>query len=527
MTISRDLFLTILSMDSYNRGYGPGVNMPSNGRLGKASIVTFPGSVSAGWEDAGFYAIAYDVTGIAGLSGTVISYRGSDTFVDFPWDDDPVGGDLWNGYGIALGYPDGPQARLAIKFYQAVADSLPGVNNLRNADITLTGHSLGAGIAGLVAGIYNRPGFFVDPMPFGDAVDQYFSWLTFADPSAVLNQEFVDFVLSGNVAWGRETAAYFRGTYIANIPGTLSNNLDVYRTVFGTDTGAPLTPLLLPTDVPLTTTKLNKVGQAHNNALIVMRMFVRDLATSNPAIANWTLSARYVLPILFNNDFAAEVGAGAIDATGRDPSGALRDAIAYSAIDEGERPFGDVAIRAMFQDAADFGRALDKLPSLVDGSVKYAIGKTIVEFAGLMALRDVEADQLASSAPNVLNGALQILTESENGETSDAALRINFSNELWSVGGGLHQAQSKEWIIDSLLSASDAEGSYTDLASWYSRQTGYSLAGEIDEVIISLKSGRVFLASTPSCFVSRFGGCGWFAADNDNENTPKQLRMSK
>ena len=66
--MNRDLFLAILALDSYNRGYGPGIEgLSSTGDIGKANILTFPDSVSAGWQAAGFYAIAYDMTGVAGF----------------------------------------------------------------------------------------------------------------------------------------------------------------------------------------------------------------------------------------------------------------------------------------------------------------------------------------------------------------------------------------------------------------------------------------------------------------------------
>lgn len=44
MTLSRELMLAILSMDSYNRGYGVGVNLPgSSNRIGRAIIRQFWG----------------------------------------------------------------------------------------------------------------------------------------------------------------------------------------------------------------------------------------------------------------------------------------------------------------------------------------------------------------------------------------------------------------------------------------------------------------------------------------------------
>jgi hypothetical protein len=81
MTISRDLFLAILSMDSYNRGYGEGVtfrnasNQIGNATIGEDALTLLSQGTA---EASGFYALAYDVSGagIAGLTGTVISYRG-------------------------------------------------------------------------------------------------------------------------------------------------------------------------------------------------------------------------------------------------------------------------------------------------------------------------------------------------------------------------------------------------------------------------------------------------------------------
>ena len=78
MPISKDLFLAILSMDSYNQGYGRGIEHGKT-QIGAATKKDI--DLPAGSEAAGFYAIAYDVggSGPSELSGkTVISYRGTD-----------------------------------------------------------------------------------------------------------------------------------------------------------------------------------------------------------------------------------------------------------------------------------------------------------------------------------------------------------------------------------------------------------------------------------------------------------------
>jgi hypothetical protein len=159
--MNRDLFLAILSMDSYNRGYGRGLNFGPNTdqanrneagqRIGNAIIIDVP--LPEGSQAAGFYALAYRVSGVTGIAdgSTVIAYRGSDNigepseiFERFitgnPGDDD-----VNSGYGVALGSPVGPQALLALRFFQSVATPQNQLN------VITTGHSMGAGFAGMAA----------------------------------------------------------------------------------------------------------------------------------------------------------------------------------------------------------------------------------------------------------------------------------------------------------------------------------------------------------------------------------------
>jgi hypothetical protein len=89
--MNRDLFLAILSLDSYNRGYGviiQGLAVPefnpdgskrATARLGMADLsYDSVALLCPNAEAAGFYAIAYELPPgyIDDLSGTVISYRG-------------------------------------------------------------------------------------------------------------------------------------------------------------------------------------------------------------------------------------------------------------------------------------------------------------------------------------------------------------------------------------------------------------------------------------------------------------------
>lgn len=78
MTISKDLFLAILSMDSYNQGYGEGLKHGKT-QIGSATFKVDDTSDAA--QAAGFYAIAHDVkaSGVEGIDSDtkVISYRGT------------------------------------------------------------------------------------------------------------------------------------------------------------------------------------------------------------------------------------------------------------------------------------------------------------------------------------------------------------------------------------------------------------------------------------------------------------------
>jgi hypothetical protein len=119
--MNQDLFLAILAMDAYNRGYGAGIaNLGAEGSwLGEAKIIrqsdvdpNTPGVT------AGFYAVAYEWTPKGEPTKTVISYRGTDN----PLGGDPTkkgGSDLLNGWLIGAGFPVS-QAWLAEQFYKTV-----------------------------------------------------------------------------------------------------------------------------------------------------------------------------------------------------------------------------------------------------------------------------------------------------------------------------------------------------------------------------------------------------------------------
>jgi hypothetical protein len=114
MALSKDLFLAILSMDTYNRGYSAGINFGAGSdalgvRIGNASILKNAADPQGVAQSAGFYAIAYDTSGVSGFSSgeKTIAYRGTDQL--FP--SLSIGGDIWNAYGVASAIFVRPQPR--------------------------------------------------------------------------------------------------------------------------------------------------------------------------------------------------------------------------------------------------------------------------------------------------------------------------------------------------------------------------------------------------------------------------------
>lgn len=116
MAISEKLFLAILAMDAYNRGYSTGIISNSQNALagvggtqiGNAAIASNSSILGPNVDvSASFFAQSYTWNG-----KTVISYRGTDqTFSD-----------AYSGYGLPLGRYWDSQPKLAAQFYQNVRD---------------------------------------------------------------------------------------------------------------------------------------------------------------------------------------------------------------------------------------------------------------------------------------------------------------------------------------------------------------------------------------------------------------------
>jgi hypothetical protein len=98
MPISQDLLISILAMDSYNRGDNPGIAGlgGAGSQIGNATLLNR--ALPAGSVAAGFSASAYSTQ-----FGTVISYRGTDNPTFLANQNGPS--DIVNGWFAGVGVP--------------------------------------------------------------------------------------------------------------------------------------------------------------------------------------------------------------------------------------------------------------------------------------------------------------------------------------------------------------------------------------------------------------------------------------
>ncbi|MCU7846963.1 MAG: type I secretion C-terminal target domain-containing protein [Candidatus Thiodiazotropha sp. (ex Lucinoma kastoroae)] len=442
--VDSKLFNAILSMDAYNRGYQAGIQFEVNGQglstgqqIGNVTIANESDIASGSEErDAGFYAVEYQVAGL----GSVISYRGTDQALgSIPFFfEAPSGSDIWNGWGTAIGSTSANQSGMAFEFFNSVI----GSTDPRLANVITTGHSLGGGLAGLVAGAHGLEGDLFDNMPFESALAQ-------TNNVANFSTELQNLIYQGSTT-----------PWDTNLDTIQSISLD----------GEVLSPFRT-TDIEYSFdtsihlddgTILDESIARHSMSALVIRMFAdTELAGS----VTWEPAAKYFWPLLFNDNFAGEIGfngdnsgiIGGVKLTNGESADVLRQTIAYSAIDEGTRVFGDTGIRALYNDVNPLGTALTTSANNQTHLDQYAvdISKTLLQFAGSLALHKVEQADSAS-ATNTVNGVLTL---------NAAGLYVDLSDNTWepvtntNAGGNAGLLDRRSELITNILSSSDYDPS--------------------------------------------------------------------
>ncbi len=404
MSISPELLYAILAMDSYNRGYLPGITgLGGEGSaIGTATVrkdatqLLNPGEA----QDAGFYAVAYDTE-----YGTVISYRGTDNPDPLLSGEGESGSDVWEGWITGLGFM-GSQAYLALDFFQAVTGTQE--RDPRAGSATLTGHSLGGGLAGLVGALYHQNATLFNNMPFELAAGNAHSAATRLFPEPMVLER-------------------------------VYNHLDPWAPLIGDNlhtfavTGEILTPGRNEQTTPITYLDSHGFPQKpvdlHAQALLVMLQYAKE-----HSLTDWQEIGKDLWDAAFSEEIATKAGFPTKGNEGQaDEVVKMLSAIAYSVIDGKEGlVFGNTGIRALFNDADQLGRltAEGKVPVAHANPIP-GLAEAVVQFAGQMARGKVNYTNHPDWNPQT--GFLS--TYDSQGVTY---LKADLAEELWTlndVGG--------------------------------------------------------------------------------------------
>ena len=434
----------ILALDAYNRGEGAKVSVDGY-QIGNASL----GLNSNNYlYPSTFFAQTYTLDG-----KTIISYRGTDGYFT----------DITTGWPTGVGSPDTSQASLAVKFYKEIAGNI----DPRSANIELTGHSLGGGLAGYVGSLYNKSTTIFDNMPFelaalnahAHALNHYNN-----TPYRTADEQYRDEALYNSI--------YANSTLDSPIYGSPSF-ISAYAAsgeVCAAIRGFQETPVnTIEDDI------LNPL-HSHDQALLTILLY----GETEPV--EWKDFRPHLTPHLFNTSVASATHASAIINNNTSVDTAMRHAIAYSAIGQGASPFGKSGIRALFNDATDIGKILIESPSTILSTSKDHIGKAIVQFAGQVAVGKI-TDEL------IENG---ILTNSKD----EATLILDLSDTLW--------ANNSENSTPNIIAENDLKAIYFsmmgnalygampfDIATGMNKLWGTYNSSIIDRLVYQVNDGSI------------------------------------
>ncbi|WFU04650.1 hypothetical protein QA648_28185 (plasmid) [Rhizobium sp. CB3171] len=465
-----DLMDAILAMNAYDASKVNGV---------------ITGNVIGNWtnihEDSNtsfnYFAVEYQ-----NGSNYTISYRGTTalsggSLLNF------LHGDIWNGYGTGAGTASSNDSQLAIKLYQSVLAAAGDPSK-----ITLTGHSMGGGLAGLVGDLYGAKAVVFDNMAFEAAANAAYS--------VSLPAQGYDAAVA-SLVYGTSTPT---PPSEANIKGYYTDGEFLY---YLDRSQQNLQETVLE---PQTDSGGLSGLQLHSMALATMLLYASD-----NGLTKWAGVAPYLIPELWNDTVASAAGVDQYkNVSNTSSADALKEMIAYSAIDEGTMPFGDVAIKAFFDDAGDLSDLVsaNSDPS-ADGAIYRDFSDIAVQYAG----------QLAAAKSTDAALALGVVDNDSN------VVSIDLSPGVWStsqtetpvapniVGAG-------NAVIDAIMSfvgtSTPAESNQDGFTSLF-RAAGGNLISGITEIKVGT-AGGVTLDGTNSAltYSGNAGGALLIGAANGN-----------
>ncbi|MEO7178570.1 MAG: hypothetical protein ABIW83_06985, partial [Allosphingosinicella sp.] len=419
--MNENVFLAVAAMDAYNRARVSATKLaiPTN-RIGNATVVSIGESAADGFVGVSY--LLTDYIGTLGAGTTVIAYRGTDGFADVL--------SAWPGI---IGDPYTAQASDAVAFYHEVKAGAPG-------GIIMTGHSLGGALAGLVASLAFEQAVLFANIAFELAATNTYN-------GALANDNVYNSLLRTRFYGDQEPwQPNFSGIRGIAISGEVAE-----ITRLGQSTPVDTLDFVSPFNAGAV--------NLHSMALHVLLTYAD---ANQSSMRSWIGAADPLYRALTLKEISGHAGVASLAGFGGDAE-KLTIAIAYSALDEGERPFGDTAIRALFDDTADLAAALatQHLPASVEDAANI-LAEIFVEYSALLAVNKI----LDVDRPLAREGVLSMAA-------SGSAITVDISDQSWTFGGEKHKPLHIEELINNALNnGGNASALISAALHWYAGETG-------------------------------------------------------
>lgn len=427
---SSALINAVLAMDVYNRGVNPAL-VVSFSRIGDYQLVA--GSVTSTADS--FQAATYQLVGDP--TTRILAFRGTDDLADVP---------SWLGGAGLVGWPT--QFPDAEAYYKAWATT---------AHVSLTGHSLGGGLAGYVAALNDKPAYAFDAMPFEFAAevryDQLHGFWGALTSDAHARYDGIHMVsVSGEILQYVRAAAPVVEAPLALLQlGPVDGAIAIAHAAIGIASEAD-SVLGAGANLGLSATSL------HSIALLAMMQWASD-----NGYQDWKGAAAALLAPLENDAVASAVGIPGASATAGEASASAKmmDMIAYSSVTDAAG-YGNTAIQALFNSGnilGDVVTAANTAAYLKNAGVDAAIAEIAVEYAALLAQNH---DEVTTTSPGVIGHEHGILYENQTAQL----LIADFSPDLWlrSDTGTAADIVGLTSLIDAIATADGENTTLIDAA---------------------------------------------------------------
>lgn len=408
MYSNTQIMTAVLALDVYNRGDMPKVDVTpvvdaTHSGLGFYKLSKAEPDQTA--RDKGMFAAFYVSSNVD--YNDVISYRGTDvnhhgaTWSQYLAELGATLSDFAYGFGLGAGNPFSTQAMDAIRYFEKVTNTSYSYDHPNIIDhLTITGQSLGGGLAGYVASITGNNGLIFQNMPYVEGsreailekLQEKYPYATPGEIDALATlrwqtmKDITDLSISGEFLQGLRALSEdaYKRMYGYSPTTYLENN-------FGEPNSIAADP------------RLELAGWGpHSQSMMTLGMFGENNDNG------WKTVGGLVIPKIYSDEVGRAAGIDFYSGEGT-PGDKLGSLIAYTVIPEGQKPFGDVAAHALFDDMGDLSKLLTAwgagtgnfLEAYMDD-----ISKIVATFAGRMAVERVVADPVNPEAPvhEVLEG---------------------------------------------------------------------------------------------------------------------------